>query len=73
MSLIEIFSIIIIHWIADFVLQTDKQSKEKSTKFTSLLEHTLTYGLVMLITCHLLYISNKPHSTLENLLIENTS
>lgn len=30
MNLIEIFSIIIIHWFADFVLQTDKQAKGKS-------------------------------------------
>lgn len=57
-SLIVIGVLLFAHWIGDFVLQTDKQAKEKSTKFTSLLEHTLTYGLVMLITCHILYVSN---------------
>lgn len=46
MNLIEIFSIILIHWFADFVLQTDKQAKGKSKNWSDLLEHTLTYSVI---------------------------
>jgi hypothetical protein len=45
LSLIEIFSIIFIHWVADFVLQTDKQAKGKSKNWSDLLGHTITYTL----------------------------
>ena len=48
MNLIEIFSILIIHWIADFVLQTDKQAKGKSKNWGDLLSHTLSYSMVWL-------------------------
>ena len=44
MSLFEIFSIIIIHFIADFVLQTDEQAKTKSSDNYSLLLHTISYS-----------------------------
>jgi len=46
MNLIEIFTIIVIHWFADFVLQTDKQAKGKSKNWSDLLGHTFTYSLV---------------------------
>jgi hypothetical protein len=45
LTLIEIFSIIIIHWVADFVLQTDKQAKGKSKNWNDLLSHTFTYSI----------------------------
>ncbi len=48
MNLIPIFSIIIIHWIADFVLQTDKQAKGKSKNWDDLLSHTLLYSFIWL-------------------------
>lgn len=38
--------VILIHWIADFVMQTDKQAKNKSTNIFYLLEHTATYSFV---------------------------
>jgi hypothetical protein len=44
LNLIEIFSILIIHFIGDFVLQTDKQAKGKSKNWGDLLSHTLTYS-----------------------------
>jgi hypothetical protein len=43
MTLIEIFSIIIIHWIADFVFQDEKWALGKSKNWKDLLSHTLTY------------------------------
>lgn len=45
MNLIEIFSILIIHWFADFVLQTDKQAKGKSKNWDDLCMHTLSYSI----------------------------
>jgi len=45
MNLTEIFSIIFIHWFADFVLQTDKQAKGKSTNWNDLLSHTFMYSV----------------------------
>lgn len=46
LTLTEIFAIIIIHWIADFVLQTDKQAKGKSKNWDDLLSHVLSYSSV---------------------------
>jgi hypothetical protein len=46
LSLTEIFTILIIHWIADFVLQTDKQAKGKSKNWKDLLSHTFNYSLI---------------------------
>lgn len=40
-----IILILIIHWIADFVLQTDKEAKGKSKNWSDLLSHTITYSL----------------------------
>lgn len=45
-SIIEVLSILFIHWFADFVLQTDEQAKGKSKEWKPLLEHTLNYSLV---------------------------
>lgn len=49
MNLIEIFSIILIHWIADFVVQSDEQAKGKSKNWKHLLGHTVTYSGVWLV------------------------
>jgi len=49
MNLYEILGILLIHWFADFVLQTDKQAKGKSKNWTDLLSHTTNYSLVWLI------------------------
>ena len=49
MNLIEIFSILLIHWFADFILQTDKQAKGKSKNWNDLLGHTITYSLCWII------------------------
>lgn len=38
--------ILFVHWIADFVLQTDKQAKGKSNNWDDLLSHTLCYSAV---------------------------
>lgn len=46
MNLIEIFSIIIIHFIADFIKQDEKWAVGKSKTFSNLLAHTSTYSLI---------------------------
>lgn len=44
-----VFAILFIHWIADFVLQTDKQAKGKSKNWADLLSHTGVYSTVWLL------------------------
>lgn len=44
MTLIEIFAIFIIHYIADFILQDEKWALGKSKNWNDLLSHTLTYS-----------------------------
>ena len=39
--------IIFLHWIADFVCQTDKMARGKSKNWKDLLSHTLVYSLIM--------------------------
>jgi len=46
MNLTVIFSIIFIHWVADFVLQTHWQATNKSKDNKALLAHTATYSFV---------------------------
>ena len=49
MSLTTIFSIIIIHWFADFLMQDEKWALGKSKNWTDLLKHTFTYSLIWFI------------------------
>lgn len=42
-----IMSVIAIHWIADFVLQTDWQAKNKSKSNWALTKHVATYTLCL--------------------------
>lgn len=53
-----IFYILIIHWIGDFMLQTDKQAKGKSSSWNCLLTHTATYSWFMTIFITLVLPSN---------------
>lgn len=72
MNLIEIFSIILIHWFADFVLQTDKQAKGKSKNWTDLLSHTFTYSLVWLFVGFCIYLKQfKPYNSLHNAIMND--
>lgn len=41
-----IIGVLFIHWIADFVLQTDEQAKNKSTSNTALTSHVFMYSLI---------------------------
>lgn len=67
MSLLEIFAIITIHWVADFVLQTDKQAKGKSKNWGDLLTHTGVYSLVWLSIGGCIYLQQfKPYNPTHN-------
>lgn len=43
MSIAIILLILIVHWFADFVMQSDKEAKGKSRNFKLLLSHVGTY------------------------------
>lgn len=49
MTLVEIFTIIFIHWIADFVMQDEKWALGKSKNWNDLLAHTSLYSLMWFI------------------------
>jgi hypothetical protein len=49
LTLTEIFAIIIIHWIADFVFQDEKWALSKSKNWSDLLSHTSVYSIVWII------------------------
>lgn len=46
MHIVEIFSIVIIHWIADFIFQDEKWAVGKSKNLDDLLNHTTVYSLL---------------------------
>lgn len=49
MSLYIIFSVLFVHWFSDFVIQTDKEAKGKSSDNRMLLNHTVTYTVVSMV------------------------
>lgn len=50
-----LLAILIIHWVADFILQSDANAKGKSSSWIHLLSHTFIYSLVW-IPCVLVYL-----------------
>lgn len=56
LSIIEILSIIFIHWVADFVLQTDEQAKGKSKNWWDLLSHTVVYSVTVMFAIEILLL-----------------
>lgn len=53
-----IFFILFVHWIADFVLQTDKQAKGKSKNWSDLLSHTFSYSSVWISALAIWFLLN---------------
>ena len=45
----QVYTLIVIHWLADFVLQTNKMAQNKSKSFKWLSVHVAVYGLALLI------------------------
>lgn len=54
-GLIELFFILIVHWIADFICQTDEQAKNKSKSNIALLTHTSIYTVVWIVALFAIY------------------
>lgn len=52
MILIEIFAILFIHWVADFVLQTHWQATNKSKSNKALTFHVLSYSTVWFLAAN---------------------
>jgi hypothetical protein len=48
-TLFAVFVILLIHWIADFVLQTNYQAQNKSTSNRALTSHVAVYAVVTTI------------------------
>lgn len=56
-----VMGVIITHWFADFVLQSDEDAKGKSTSWKHLLSHTIDYSAVWAtISLGLVYFVNLP-------------
>lgn len=54
-----IIALLFIHWVADFVFQTDKMAYGKSKNNIDLLSHTLTYsGWFVIFLCPLMLYTN---------------
>lgn len=49
MNLTEIILILLVHYLADFILQTNNQATKKSENIYWLLSHTLTYSFIWVI------------------------
>lgn len=65
MTLIEIFTIIIVHYIADFIFQTDEMAINKSKSNLYLFRHVFIYTLVWLTGTILFCIPQMNNFTTE--------
>ena len=61
MNVTIILVILFIHWVADFVFQTDKMAQGKSKNWGDLLRHTATYSFVfyVILPFYALYMGDK--------------
>lgn len=66
MTFQTIMTVIAMHWVADFVLQTDWQAKNKSKNNFALLFHVTTYTICIFV-CGIFFLANQ--LTLENIKI----
>jgi uncharacterized protein YacL len=58
LSLVEIFSLLFIHYIADFIFQDEKWAVGKSKNITDLLSHTIMYSGIWLFIGTIIVIIN---------------
>lgn len=55
MTLYLIFCVLVLHWLADFVCQTDYQAKNKSKNSIVLLSHVVEYCSVLFVGSVILF------------------
>ena len=70
LTLLEVLVILFIHWIADFVLQTEEQAKGKSKSWKWLLTHTITYTFIWFLAAFIYEHGNNFSSQFNNLQIK---
>ena len=58
MTFQTIMTVIAMHWVADFVLQTDWQAKNKSKDNFALLFHVITYTICIFL-CGIFFLTNE--------------
>jgi len=56
LTLLEILSIIIIHWFADFLMQDEKWANNKSKDWNALIKHTVTYSVCFTIIIQFFFL-----------------
>ena len=64
-NIYELLAILFIHWVADFVLQTDWQAKNKSKLAEALINHTGVYSFSFLVPMLFLFSSPSTLSALS--------
>lgn len=69
MNIYEILGIIVIHYIADFITQTDYQANNKSKSFRALISHTYDYFLIWLIFGVLLSVYDSESYFIDSVII----
>jgi len=65
MTLTTILTIIIIHWIADFVFQAEEWANNKSKSNVALYKHVLTYSTIWLFASPFLLGTSRPDETTQ--------
>lgn len=50
--------IVITHWVADFIFQSDKWANTKSSSFKSLIKHTITYSIIMSVLWYPIFLGD---------------
>jgi hypothetical protein len=68
-NLLVVLTILFIHWIADFVCQTDKMAQGKSKNWTDLLNHTVIYSTIWLLPIAALFSMNHKITTFHDAMI----
>jgi hypothetical protein len=72
-TLILALVIIIWHWVADFVFQTEWQATNKSKNIHALLAHTLTYSLLWFPICMWIFFDGFPLPIITSLAFVGTT
>ena len=57
-SFYEVAMVMLLHWVADFILQTLKQSRNKSKSNKYLTAHVATYTAILFLMCFRLGLLN---------------
>lgn len=68
---VTIFFVLLLHWIADFVLQSDEQAVNKSKSFRFLIEHTTEYSLYWLFGIFFLFSINGEYVSMRQYIINS--